>query len=352
MFGSRHEAFPVVYFSRPGGLAGITLDRQMSLIGPTITRHAGSPADALAAQAKSPVPVIYHLTGEEDALGDAGGGAQALLDALDDLRVAGGHVIWSRISVPETEAAEHVANELWSVASRVHVPSFAAVEDLRAHGGRFDLPLVTVVPECNFLGHYPSVAMAHARQTLEVDDGAHAFLVFDDGSAALDLSAVIATFTDIEDPDLRLLVTGSSQSEDPRVLSVDIETPKALATAFAAADTVLLPYASAISAPAGRLAASFARGILGTDVAALRDLVRHEWSGRLYGLAEEDGLARAFRVAANEGRPAWQARGQTAARIAEARDGALIANQWRDLYLSLALRPRARVVDGTRIEII
>ena len=147
------------------------------------------------------------------------------------------------------------------------------------------------------------------------------------------------------------MLVPDANASDARVTAVDLTDPDGLATAYAATDTVLLPYDAAITSGPARLAAGFGRGVLGSDVAALRDLVRHEWSGRLYGTGEEDGLARALRVAINEGRAAWEARGRVAASIAEARDNVLLSNQWRDLYFSLALRPRARVIDGTRIAI-
>lgn len=345
MFGSRHDAFPRVVFTRPDGLDGIGVDRRMAAIGPTISHTPGSPADAIAAQKEARDPVIFHLTGEMAVLsGGDGKAAQALFDSLDDLRVAGGHVIWSRVDLPRDDLHQHLANELWSVASRVHLPSFAAVEDLRALDGRFDLPLVSIIPDGNFLGLYPSKTKAASRAALGLAEDAHVFLLADG------LEAGMAAFADLADENVAILVP-DPKAGDARATPVDLNNPDGLATAHAAADTVLLPYGAAIGSVPARLAAGFGRGILGSDVAALRDLVRHEWSGRLYGTAEEDGLVRALRVALNEGREVWEARGRVAASIAEARDNVLLSNQWRDLYFSLALRPRARVIDGTRIAI-
>ena len=59
----------------------------------------------------------------------------------------------------------------------MHLPSFAAVEDFRTLDGRFDLPLVSIIPDGNFLGLYPSKTKAASRKALGIANDAHVFLL-------------------------------------------------------------------------------------------------------------------------------------------------------------------------------
>ena len=102
-----------------------------------------------------------------------------------------------------------------------------------------------------------------------------------------------------------------------------------------------MPYLQALTSGAAILAAGFSRGILGADVAGIRDVVREGVTGALFNGANPGELETAIRTALSEGRDIWAERGRLAGQAMKVRDWQGPGRQWCDLFHGLARQPQS-----------
>ncbi|MGB5560206.1 MAG: peptidase M14 [Paracoccaceae bacterium] len=331
--------------------------------GPQVQAAPASVAAALAEIAQAPGPMIYHLHWEDHALKgvNAAGAAenvQALIDGLEALKGAGCKLVWTRHNLRPHDAGHeeiHAAMipHLTAIASVIHLHSWPALEAL-AETEPVALDKTVVIAHGNYVQHYAGWAAPAARQSFGFDAEAHVFLLFGRLGSYKQVARTAEVFAGIDAPHARLLIAGVPAADDLKALPGDDRITliaKAIPEAevgryFAAADTVLLPYRECLTSGTALLAGGFSRGVLGTDVAGLRDVVRPGVSGMLYA---HGGIELAFRLALQEGRDAWLARGQVAGKHAALRDWRGPGRQWRDLFLGLAREPRTGDMTLARI---
>lgn len=326
-------------------------------VGPTVDARPAGLAEVCAEAAEDPRGLIYHLHWEEDRLraGEEAGrraAAQALLDGLEALRAAGVPVVWTRHNRrphdPALRAAQaRLAPHLAAVASVTHVHSWAALEEIAEHEP-VDPERVVVIGHGNFVGRYAEWPEAAARARLGLPEAAFVLLLFGRIAPYKQAPAAVEAFraaaAAVPEVEARLLIVGEGRDPelatppaDPRVVVVEGFVPDAeVGLHHAAADAVLLPYRDALTSGAAMLAASLGRGVIGPDVAGLRDLVQPGRTGALY---DKGALETALATALREGRGTWRARGARALAQAVARDWAVIGRQWRDLFHRLAAEP-------------
>ncbi|MGR3344777.1 MAG: glycosyltransferase family 4 protein [Paracoccaceae bacterium] len=323
-------------------------------IGPGFDARAAPVDVALAELTAEPGPMIYHLHWEDHPLkaGDVSTAAhnlQKLLDGLDALAAAGGQIVWTRHNLRPHDAGHldlyaEMLPHLSELVSVIHVHSWEAIDALAAHEA-VDLGKIVVIGHGNYIGHYDGWAAPAARASFGFDADDHVFLLFGRLGGYRQAAQAAKVFATTSAPNARLIIAGKAASDDLQTLPDDdriifggnFVPDKEVGRYFAAADTVLLPYVDSLTSGTGMLAAGFSRGILGTDVAGLRDLVRDRETGLLYAHGD---LASALEMTLKEGRTEWLNRGKAAGRKAALRDWKIFGRQWRDLLMGLALQMR------------
>jgi glycosyltransferase involved in cell wall biosynthesis len=334
--------------------------------GPTVEARPATIEAALAELQRAPGPLTYHLHWEDHALkkADAKTAAtnmQSMIDGLEALRRHGAQVVWTRHNLrphDPTHAGLHseATALLTAIASVIHTHSSAACEVL-ADLDVFDPQKTVVIAHGSFVGHYPEHAAPTPRKRFGLTPENHVFLMFGRIGPYKQVETAARVFAAIDDPDARLIIAGqpdgfdrSAIPDDDRI-SVFAETvpDSEVGKYFAAADTVLMPYAQALTSGAAILAAGFSRGILGSDVAGIRDVVRHGVSGSLFQTADPEHLDSAIRLALQEGREIWAERGRRAGQAMQVRGWQGPGLQWRDLFHGLARKQRRGHVTGAAL---
>lgn len=321
--------------------------------GPTISARPASVEAALTELSDQPGPMIYHLHWEDHALkvansADAQRNVQALIDGLEALTGAGAKVVWTRHNLRPHDR-EHanlhaeLTPHLTKIAAVVHVHSWPALEVL-AKRDVTDPGKTVVIAHGNYVSHYADWPAPVARRGFGLTDANHVFLLFGRLGGYKQAGLAALAFASIANASARLIIAGvpddpalESLPNDDRIQLLHGFVPDAeVGKFFAVADTVLLPYADSLTSGQAILAAGFSRGILGSDVAGIRDIVCPGVSGILVDPGDGTALAGAIAQALADGREVWHARGQAAGVTAAVRSWDGPGRQWRDLFQGLA----------------
>lgn len=310
------------------------------------------PGDVALAQriasARPDLQVIFHLhwtapiTHGATSARDAARRILAYVEAIERFQGAGGLVAWTVHNVlphdtafPDSEVL--LGSRLARLADRIYVHSPAAID---AVDRLYVLPRekVTVLPPFGYFGVYPDeVAVDAARQRIGLTMSDRVLLFFGQLRAYKGLDRLVNAFSRVrrESPELRLVIAGEPippfRSGDvarwvgdlPEAVVVErrIEDEE-LPSFFAAADFVVLPYASVLTSAAIPLAAALARPVVAPAQGSIPDIVADGTTGILYDPQAPDGLIGALRQVLALDR----ARIETMGRAARARSAAC---DWR-----------------------
>lgn len=227
------------------------------------------------------------------------------------LRLLGYRIVWTVHNVVPHERRTSndfaVARDVARTAAAVIVHSRQTVEQMRVAGLRTER--TTVVPHASYVGVYPAeIEAGDARAQLGI--GADDFVVLFFGAVRRykGVEDLVAAFTGLRLPHARLLVVGRCDDDpafcdalerlagdgvDMRLGYVD---DRDVASYFAAADAVCLPFRSLTTSGSALLALSFGRPIVAPRIGSVADLPRDV--GWLYDPDDPDGLANSLLEAA------------------------------------------------------
>lgn len=309
--------------------------------------RSGLPQDALDAARKRSHRAIYHLHWEEHVLkqaeaSEAAASAASFCETLTELQKAGVPIVWTRHnSQPHAEAYHslhlQMVSHLADVADCIHVHGPEARNQLYGNSGATASKLV-VINHGNYEGCYPHWSRRMARETLELPQHCHVFLLFGRLATYKGVRDAIDAFRSVPKSDAMLLLAGrlndpdieTEISNDPRIKIAPQKVPDShVGCFFAASDTVLLPYRESLTSGTVMLAATMGRAVLGYDCAGLREVITTPDNGVLI---DRSSLASNMQKAIEEGRDQWRRRGDKARQTALAQDWQTLGRQWRDVF--------------------
>jgi glycosyltransferase involved in cell wall biosynthesis len=276
----------------------------------------------------------------------------AILNALDAFRAAGGRLVWTVHNVLPHEAEHHeqeirLAQAVSDHADVVHVLSESTVA-ATAEDYHLDPARVVCIPHCSYVGVYSDwVSRAGARRRLGLDDDSRVLLAFGHLRPYKGLGRLLDQVDASDDDHLRLLVAGSVSKQpgsgelrdritsSARTHAAMHRVPDDLVQVWMrAADLAVLPYTRVLNSGTFLLAESF-----GLPVVAPRDgsLAEREAEAhvRLFGAeAFEQVLADAVTDLVVDPAGAHAARA-SAERAAAERPPAVMAGRFADLVAPL-----------------
>ncbi len=324
---------------------------------PAVRARPGSIADALDMQARNKdQTAIFHLhwddiLTETNSRVEAESRAREFLANLDRLQARGGKLVWTVHNIEphierHSELVAELRDALFVAADLVHLHSAHALNAMLRVWNP-DRRKLRVIAHGDYGSLYPRIYRETARKALQVPDAGMAALLPGRINSYKQPLELINAFLKVAGREDRLIISGflgpdsgdlSIATEDPRILLRDgFASPEDLATAFAAADFVVLPYKRSLTSGSAFLAATLGRAVLGPDAPGIRDAVSSPpRTGVIYDPEAPDALKAALARAFADGPQIWRERGAAANAEMAARDWRMIGAEWCDSLYALA----------------
>jgi glycosyltransferase involved in cell wall biosynthesis len=213
-----------------------------------------------------------------------------MLTALAWARRRGTRVVWTVHNLGHHEGAPTASRRAWDRYARL-VDGFISLTDGGVAAARAEFPALArvparVIPHGHYRDSYPNTTTReHARDSLELSDGAPVALFFGQVRPYKGVVELIDAFRGVDDPDARLVVAGRPVDDaiatsvrraadaDARVqLHLGLVATDDVQQYFDAADLVVLPYVETLNSGAALLALSFDRRVLGPATGAFAEL--------------------------------------------------------------------------------
>jgi beta-1,4-mannosyltransferase len=209
---------------------------------------------------------------------------------------------------------------------------------------------LAVIPHGSYLGIYAQGRpRSEVRSELGLPADAFVFFCFGELRAYKEVELLLAAFSDVSNPNLRLVIAGNvkapsvgatvraASARDSRIVSMFGFVPEErVAELFQACDAVVFPRGEAGTSGSLLLALSMARAVVAADVPTVRELTRNGRAGWLFRPHDRSSLRAALESAGADAAVA-QARGQFGLEIAVELDWAEIATEFGRLL---------RLIDG------
>jgi glycosyltransferase involved in cell wall biosynthesis len=332
-------------------------------VDPAFAISEGSIDDArhqLALQGRREREVIFHLHWEDAPLRaikepeEAERAARRFTTELDRFVDAGGRLIWTKHNLRphdfvHADLAEEISAVVAQHAETIIVHSPAGINAVSNHY-RLDRKRFTLQIHGNYRRHYPTVARDPARKALGLGPDRRCLLLFGRLTSYKGGDLLIQALSELNEPSLHLLVVGKQpfdRLEIPEALRdrttvIDrFVDDQEVATMFAVADAVALPYREILTSGTLLLALGAERPVILPRLPTLLDAAQDEMAFS-YRPGDHESLKAALGTFVEATDERLRAMGRQGADYAISHDWHLAGRQLSDvLHGLLARRPMA-----------